>query len=542
MTPEAIEELIAQRVAEALANYEATRAANALEVKNQSQNGNDGDNGNGRNGNGNHGDGGNNGNRNPNENGRGVMPVAHVCNLVIDFGEVSIVLNSKGNEGVVVRGILNWELVTVDGTMLERSCGKIGHMTRDFKPTVPTTVNQRASVVNQRIFTCFECGRQGHFKKDCPKRMISEPLKQGCYSEVRGKAIILLVENAKPGNPTLSRVTVSILNGPDISYAVVKPPKGLPKINTMLRGCTIGLLGHPFNIDLMPVELDNLEESEGEWNTSKIQDTCDSELMKETKAYTFHRMETREVCEKYITPCFVEGLDAFDGITDLEYNKNYVCNELCIKLGLTYTLKENGAKSINKKLLISLKGETFLLDFVLNPEKDDCEPSVILGRPFLRLAKAIIDFQSGILTTCPNTTHFDSDDELDALLASITVDDLPQFENTDPLTFPNYIFMMDDGVRNIMMDMVIINDDYGSGRRKNMGIMICVGEEFLDLEMGKKKEHGKRKFEEEREIFIFFEFLRLIPSCFVIFDLWPLSLSFDFIFSSEIFKSFPCMP
>nr|GEW90536.1 hypothetical protein [Tanacetum cinerariifolium] len=33
MTPEAIEELIAQRVAEALANYEATHATNALEAK-----------------------------------------------------------------------------------------------------------------------------------------------------------------------------------------------------------------------------------------------------------------------------------------------------------------------------------------------------------------------------------------------------------------------------------------------------------------------------------------------------------------------------
>ncbi|GKB66250.1 hypothetical protein Tco_0927662 [Tanacetum coccineum] len=52
MTPEAIEELIAQRVAKALANYEATRAANALEAESQSQNGSDSDNGNGRNGNG----------------------------------------------------------------------------------------------------------------------------------------------------------------------------------------------------------------------------------------------------------------------------------------------------------------------------------------------------------------------------------------------------------------------------------------------------------------------------------------------------------
>ncbi|GJY67902.1 hypothetical protein Tco_0470884 [Tanacetum coccineum] len=30
---------------------------------------------------------------------------------------------------------------------------------------------------------------------------------------------------------------------------------------------------------------------------------------------------------------------------------------------------------------------------------------------------------------------------------------------------------------------------------------------------------------------------RLVPSCFVIFDLEPLSLSFDFVFMSEIFKS-----
>ncbi|GJZ18726.1 hypothetical protein Tco_0554849 [Tanacetum coccineum] len=49
MTPEAIKELVNRRVEEALAAYEATRAANALEAKNQSQNGSDGDNGNGGN-------------------------------------------------------------------------------------------------------------------------------------------------------------------------------------------------------------------------------------------------------------------------------------------------------------------------------------------------------------------------------------------------------------------------------------------------------------------------------------------------------------
>ncbi|GJS29203.1 hypothetical protein Tco_0489823 [Tanacetum coccineum] len=55
MTPEAIEELINQRVGEVLAAYEANRAAE-LSVESQSQNGDDDDNGNIRgNGNGNGG-------------------------------------------------------------------------------------------------------------------------------------------------------------------------------------------------------------------------------------------------------------------------------------------------------------------------------------------------------------------------------------------------------------------------------------------------------------------------------------------------------
>ncbi|GJX68015.1 hypothetical protein Tco_0303742, partial [Tanacetum coccineum] len=65
MTPEAIEELVNRRVEEALAAHEVTRAANALETKNQSQNDSDGDSGNGNGGN------GNGRNENPDENVRG---------------------------------------------------------------------------------------------------------------------------------------------------------------------------------------------------------------------------------------------------------------------------------------------------------------------------------------------------------------------------------------------------------------------------------------------------------------------------------------
>ncbi|GKE35149.1 hypothetical protein Tco_1454471 [Tanacetum coccineum] len=101
MTPEAVEELVNQRVEEALAAHEATRAANALEAENQSQNDSDDDNGNDGNGN---GENGNGGNGNPNENGKGDRPVARECTYQ-DFMKCQP-LNFKGTEGVV--GLIRW--------------------------------------------------------------------------------------------------------------------------------------------------------------------------------------------------------------------------------------------------------------------------------------------------------------------------------------------------------------------------------------------------------------------------------------------------
>ncbi|GJR08430.1 putative reverse transcriptase domain-containing protein [Tanacetum coccineum] len=92
MTAKAIEKLIAQRVAEALAAYEANRAA-GLVVESQSQNGDDGDNGNGNK------NGGGNGNGNPNGNDIGAMHVARECTYH-DFVKCQP-LNFKGTEGVI---------------------------------------------------------------------------------------------------------------------------------------------------------------------------------------------------------------------------------------------------------------------------------------------------------------------------------------------------------------------------------------------------------------------------------------------------------
>ncbi|GKD02332.1 retrotransposon protein, putative, ty3-gypsy subclass [Tanacetum coccineum] len=45
----------------------------------------------------------------------------------------------------------------------------------------------------------------------------------------------------------------------DVSYAVELADGRTSKTNTVLRGCTFGLLGHPFNIDLMLVELGSFD-------------------------------------------------------------------------------------------------------------------------------------------------------------------------------------------------------------------------------------------------------------------------------------------
>ncbi|GKF78375.1 putative reverse transcriptase domain-containing protein [Tanacetum coccineum] len=62
-----------------------------------------------------------------------------------------------------------------------------------------------------------------------------------------------LVEEEQTLIPTaLLDVTPTTL---DTSYVVELADGRTSETNIVLRGCTLGLLGHPFDIDLMPIEL-----------------------------------------------------------------------------------------------------------------------------------------------------------------------------------------------------------------------------------------------------------------------------------------------
>nr|GEU54970.1 hypothetical protein [Tanacetum cinerariifolium] len=85
--------------------------------------------------------------------------------------------------------------------------------------------------------------RPGHFKKDCSKLR-----NQNCRNQTRNKA------GNKAGGNEVTAKAYTISGGGTNLYSNV-----VTETNIILRGYTLGLLGHPFNIDLMPVELGSFD-------------------------------------------------------------------------------------------------------------------------------------------------------------------------------------------------------------------------------------------------------------------------------------------
>ncbi|GKB39456.1 hypothetical protein Tco_0884398 [Tanacetum coccineum] len=77
-------------------------------------------------------------------------------------------------------------------------------------------------------------------------------------------------------------------------------------------------------------------EGHGDWNSLEYHDTTNSGGKKETKAFTFHKIETEEASDRYIAPCFINGLEAYDGEINLGHDENMISNEFDVKLCLDH--------------------------------------------------------------------------------------------------------------------------------------------------------------------------------------------------------------
>ncbi|GJV90177.1 putative reverse transcriptase domain-containing protein [Tanacetum coccineum] len=144
--------------------------------------------------------------------------------------------------------------------------------------------------------TCFECGVQGHFKRECLKLKNNKNHGNQVGND-RAPAKVYVVGHAGT-NPDSNIVTGTFLlnnryasilfdTGADRSfvstafssqmditpstldhyYDVELSDERIIGLNTILRGCTLNLLNHPFNINLMTVEL-------GSFDATNCMDGC----------------------------------------------------------------------------------------------------------------------------------------------------------------------------------------------------------------------------------------------------------------------------
>ncbi|GJV39997.1 putative reverse transcriptase domain-containing protein [Tanacetum coccineum] len=160
-------------------------------------------------------------------------------------------------------------------------------LTCDCRSLAAAANTQRAPGSIQKVATCFKCGIQGHYKKDCPKLKNKNRGNQAGNGEARGKVYVLgggepnTDSNVVTGTFLLNNRYTSILFdiGADRSfvsstfsslidiipttlnnYYDVELANGkIIGVNTIIRGCTLNFLNHPFKIDLMPVELGSFD-------------------------------------------------------------------------------------------------------------------------------------------------------------------------------------------------------------------------------------------------------------------------------------------
>nr|GEY28419.1 hypothetical protein [Tanacetum cinerariifolium] len=125
-------------------------------------------------------------------------------------------------------------------------------------------------------------------------------------------------------------------------------------------------------------------------------------------------METEEISDIFMAPCFVNGLEAYNREMNLRVEENMILNEFAVKLCLEHDVKRRN-KVVKKELIVALRGEIYFVKFIINPKEDDVEPGVPELDPFLVSSKE----------------EENIGDDWDLLLDDLDCGDIPDIEGVD---------------------------------------------------------------------------------------------------------------
>nr|GEV44172.1 retrovirus-related Pol polyprotein from transposon TNT 1-94 [Tanacetum cinerariifolium] len=97
------------------------------------------------------------------------------------------------------------------------NCKKAGHLAYDYRSPTATTNNQRAPEAIKRVVTFFECGVQGHYKKDCPKLKNKNRGNKAENDEARARGYAVGNVGIKPNSNVVTDKEVPISEGSSVT-------------------------------------------------------------------------------------------------------------------------------------------------------------------------------------------------------------------------------------------------------------------------------------------------------------------------------------
>ena len=225
--------------------------------------------------------------------------------------------------------------------------------------------------------------------------------------------------------------------------------------------------------NIVEISSDKIKGS-GEWDSPGYEDFAISKKKKEPEALVFHKMDTEEDKDRYVAQCFVNGLYAPDEEINLENNDNLISNNYAVKLCHEYEVRK-GRKLVKKELMVSLHGEIYFVQFIINPEEEEFEPWLIFGRSFLRSANAIANFEECTITIQPDFDPFlvssdeeekeslkGRDDWVELLDFDFDLDDLLPLLENEPCHFTCKIRKSSWNTKKIMMKIDYFYQNVGT--------------------------------------------------------------------------------